>query len=610
MSYDLNFAIRPSSQAPGLDAVRAWLEKRAHWRDVASDNPRYENEATGVTMDLGFHESPGEGEDADRAPFHVYISGLRPHVVALELAEELAALVDAFDVLVNDPSDGGMGKGAFTTDGFLRSWTAYSEIDHRFSLAEAANDPPPVLSRDRLEDAWRWNRARDAFADRLGDDVFVPSIHFAADDDPEAEVKTYVAWADGTAARVPRVDSIVTPRKHVAWSAIEEAIGAAKRSEEILPHFVVDGDVLARVFEAIERAPALGMPRAVAVGDVCTKDLVDPHRMPAEERAKIQRATKLMLHAQAARFMGDRKDAIRGMREATELVPRAAYLRELATVAHEAEDHVTAFEAASRAFALEPHAFSALLGAANGAYAARYAEALELADRLLELSPGDRNAHVLRAVCLTDLARYDEAISAADEALAIDHEPMVENVKAYALAAAGREKDARAAYEHALADLDAALAAGSDEAAELHSRRAWSLLGLGRAKEAVAAAKASLKLEKDAFLALQSLGRALVAAGKPKEALAPLARAVVSRHAAPMASFHAAQAHAALGDETAAAKALRGACVSPHFEKLAREDASLAALVDKSSAELEAKAANAPAKKTSAKRKKKAPARS
>jgi tetratricopeptide (TPR) repeat protein len=308
-----------------------------------------------------------------------------------------------------------------------------------------------------------------------------------------------------------------------------------------------------------------------------------------------------MLKAQMARYQGQRTDAIRLMREATELSPRADYLRELASVAHEAADHVTAFEVASRAFAMEPHLTAALIGAVNGTYAARFAEALQLADRVHEMSPDDRNAHVIRAACLTDLARYDEAIAAADVALAMDHEPMVENMKAYALAAAGRDAEARAAYEHALGDLDAAMADASDAKADLHSRRAWSLLGLGRAKEALAAAKEALKLEKEAFLAMQSEGRALVALGKPKEALVVLERAIRSRHAAPMASFHAAEAYAALGDEAAAAQAIRAACASPHFERAARASPALAKLVDDPRGAEPARTKSAPTTATKAK---------
>lgn len=577
MSYDLSFAVRPGKEAPTREAVLAWLQNRPHWIELGGDSPRYENEATGARISFGFHDGEPEEEDRDRAPFYVYVSDLRPHVFGLEVADEVEALVRAFDVLVKDVQDEERPKGEFSRERFLQSWNKYNDWVHQWRLGQSGEDPPPVLPRERLEEVWRWNRGRESVADRLGDDVFVPTVSFFLDG---GDVRTYVAWVDGTPARVPQVDRIVTPRRSVAWSDVAQVIAEAPRGDENGPHYIVEGDVLARVFEAIERAPAIeGLPRGVPVADVCTKDIVDRFSVPPEEREKKRRAGDLMSKAQFARYQGKEHDALTMMQDATQLDPRRDYLMELAQVAHKAEAHLVAYDAASRAFALDPQQFAGLLAAANGSYAAKYEESLAIADRLCEVAPNDRNTHILRAVCLTELARYPEAIEASDAALAIEDEPMVTNMKAYALAALGREDEARATYDRALDALDAAIA-NDPKQADLHSRRAYALIGLGKAKEALAAAKEALRLEKGAFLALQSQGRALVALGKSKEALVALKAAIHSRAAAPMASFYAAQAHLALGDRSAATRALSAARASKHFERLAQNDPKLAKLLD------------------------------
>jgi tetratricopeptide (TPR) repeat protein len=335
------------------------------------------------------------------------------------------------------------------------------------------------------------------------------------------------------------------------------------------------------VFEAIDRAPAIdALPRRVSACDVCTKEIVDRYAFAAAERPKRQRAFNLRMNAQMAQG-SDPKKALALIREAATLAPdNGDILVELARIAHEQGEQRIAYEAASSALKLEPtRSFAAILAAVNASYLALYDDALALGERVAALTPDAPTGQIVRAAALTELARYDEAIAAADAALAINDDAMVVNMKAYALAASGRDAEARAAYTRALQMLDGAIAE-SPKDADLHGRRAYALLGLGEPKKALAAANAALKLSRDEFLSLQSAGRAQLALGKPKQALAALERAIKSRAAAPLASFHAAEAYAAIGDKGRARAALAAASVSKHFERLAKMNPRLAKLID------------------------------
>lgn len=326
MSFDLGFAVRPGKQPPTIAALRDWMAKRAHWKDIDTTNPEYANDATGGSIIVGFYDDPAE--DAARAPFYLSIAGMRPHVSGVEAEEEIRALVGAFDLLV-------AGEGEYSGDAFLRRWNAYNDFVHESELRSLAKDPPPSLHREALETAWRWNRARGALAARLGDGVLVPAIAFAQGDAEGDEVRTFVAWVEPTPARLPRVDSILTPRKHVAWSTIERALRKAPLSDDPAPHYVVEGDVLARVLAAIDRAPnALAMPRGVPARSVCTKELVEKYALPAAERPTRRRAVDLLWSAQMARRNGRPHEALRMLKEAAALAPEHADIAaELALVA-------------------------------------------------------------------------------------------------------------------------------------------------------------------------------------------------------------------------------------------------------------------------------------
>lgn len=568
-SYDLSFAARADVAPPSIDAVREWLSARPRWK-VDEGSGEYENPLTG--LDINATLEAEEDAPADRAPVILWIRGLRAHNAIEEAADEIEAFVAAFDLLVVEDRDEN------TKRSLDRAWLraqheAFNRTMHQFYLGQQANDWDEVLDRARLDEVIAWNRRRDALAESSGDAVFVPQILFFQRDDG---VGTFVAWAEGIAARIPEVDAIQTTGAFVPWSAIEGAIATAKRESD---HWLVTGEALGRVFAAVAQAEPSPPPRLVSPRDVLTRELVEEYLLPVAERAPRRKALELVNSGRMASFMGrTEKEKIAFFVEAADLVPNDFSTQlEAAQTAHE-KDPEQAVRLAERALTLQPtYGFVALIGAVNAMYTARWETALAFADRVLEQAPDDRNAHLVRATVLTELQRGAEAVAAADRALAIETDAMAKNVKAFALAAAGQDDEAKAVYTSALEDLDAAFAETPESAddADLHERRAYALLGLGRAKEALAAAKKAVKLDADNVLAWQSVGRATLALGQAPEAVKALRKVLAKRPTSPMAAFHLARAHALAGQPKERDAALKIVAQSPLYASLAANEPSL-----------------------------------
>lgn len=567
-SHDVYFAAAPGAQPPTVDTIARWLGERPRWK-VDGGQAEYENPLTGVDLNATI-EADGDAPEG-RVPVVVWMSGLRAHHAIEEMAVELEALVDAFTLLVVDDRD------ANTTRRFDRAWLFEEHEkfnrtmhDHRFRYLGSDHDE--VLERSRLDEVIGWNRKRDELASAIGEEVFVPQILFY---EQAGSVGTFVAWADGLAARVPRVDAIQTTRAFVPWSAIADALAGARREGD---HWLVEGDAVAAVFAAIERATAQPPPRIVRPREVLTKELVDEYILPPEQRAARREAMEMLSSGRMARFTGKTEaEAVAAMVGAAELAPEDLSIQiEVARFVHE-KAPADALRIAERVVGSHPdYTFVAVLGAANAMYLARWADAVRLANHALATTGDDRNAHLVRATALTELMQWDDAIAACDRALDLEADAMARNVKAYALAAAGRSTEARVCYEAALEELDASITESADDA-DLRERRAYALLGLERPKEALVDAKKAVSLEPESLLALQSVGRASVALGRAKPAIAALRKVIARRETSPMAALHLARAHAMLGQTAERDAALKLAAASPLQADLAAKDPSLVA---------------------------------
>jgi hypothetical protein len=272
MSYDLFFLRRPTSAAVPAEALLAYFTHRPNYA-VKNRQAWYENESTGVYFSFDLtsdDEADSEPDDSDESPeapvddlvpvgLSFNMNYFRPHFFALEAEPELTALVEHFSLLVDDPQSEGMGRGAYSRDGFLRSWNAGNAFGHSAIVSQTTKDDAPATSFDALpssalENAWAWNFRRDARQSTLGDDVFVPGIRLVRH---EGRPKTFVVWGDAIPIALPEVDLLVLVRDELAprrlfvkkqdiclvsFSALRPLLTLARRVEDGVPYHLFQYD--------------------------------------------------------------------------------------------------------------------------------------------------------------------------------------------------------------------------------------------------------------------------------------------------------------------------------------------------------------------------------
>ena len=526
MSYDLTLFSPKSTPIP-QDALRAFVEGRRYW-EWSDGSASFDHPPSGGQFSLYI---------TDDGSLSLSASGGAAHHFGPKLVSQVRALVDHFGLEVDDPQMEGMGRGPLDEDKLLAGFRFYLGFVTKSNHTLFGREIPPHGAAALLERVAAWNEALPGFE---GDDsLFTPTIQYAVGDD--GVVAPFVAWVDGP-GRLPVVDSIVTPLRRVRFAVLEEVMARVPLVAEPAPHYLVDEELAPAVAAAIAAASeTLPMPKVAPSHVVRTTEILEPY-----------------LHG------------LDGLDADT--------LSQMAFMAHQSNDSERAFDTGSRAVKLDPTSVNAaLIAGIHGTYLSRFDEALHCIDAALAVDPENDTANLVRGVILTDLARYDEALAALDRSIAADPSAMAINCKAFTLAAAGREAEAKAEYERALQLLDAELVENPEDGDTI-SRRAYALLGLGRAKEALAEGKRAKKLVGDPFLTLQSLGRAQVMLGAYKAAVAPLTEALKGRKSAPLASYYLALAQAQLDRPEKARAALVDARRSKHFAALAARDPLLAKL--------------------------------
>ena len=226
----------------------------------------YSNEDTGVYFSLEYDPQPNppddfaeyaeEGEPAEEwlpsvATFNMNYN--RPSYFGLEAAPEVAAFVEAFDLIVDDPQIDGMGRGAFSTERFVHGWSKANEWACSAIRQSAADEPPLVYPREHLRQIWKWNSGRTERQRLVGESIFVPRINFGV---REGRVVSFAIWPDAIPTLLPKVDEVLVVREQLArrrwfrrrqsetltvpWAAIESALSQSRRAAEPLLHIYPD----------------------------------------------------------------------------------------------------------------------------------------------------------------------------------------------------------------------------------------------------------------------------------------------------------------------------------------------------------------------------------
>jgi hypothetical protein len=217
VSYDLFFRGRGGSPLPVDERTfRGYFERRKHYK-LSGAQASYRHEDTGVYFSFQFQEDDSE----PAVSFNLNYS--RPHIFGLEAEPEVDAFVQAFSLEVSDPQTGGMGDGAYSSEGFLRGWNAGNKFA-RQALGTLNREVKPTLPAQVIDRCWRWNLARAEAQEDLSTTqmlpCFVPKIVALRQDG----VRTAVVWGGAMAVVIPPVDGVllVGDQPGVRYASLDE----------------------------------------------------------------------------------------------------------------------------------------------------------------------------------------------------------------------------------------------------------------------------------------------------------------------------------------------------------------------------------------------------
>jgi tetratricopeptide (TPR) repeat protein len=187
---------------------------------------------------------------------------------------------------------------------------------------------------------------------------------------------------------------------------------------------------------AADRPPYLDAylsTRASAPGFLAVPAQEEALAAAAREAARVTDQAGCIDRALALRQGGQPAPALAWARRAAAIRPSAHALNVLGTVEREAGDLAASERSLRASLAREPNPLRNAPGhvalAATLRAEGRAAEALDLADRVLESDPEDRYAHRTRAGALADLGRADEAVRALDASQPLDPQGALELVR-------------------------------------------------------------------------------------------------------------------------------------------------------------------------------------
>jgi hypothetical protein len=223
------------------------------------DDVHYSNQDTGVYFHFTYAEGgPDEDEPNRVLRSHIYfnMNFFRPHTFGLEAEPVLTALVQHFDLTVEDPQSEGMGEGEYDREGFLRGWNAGNRFAARAFGEIGTGQDALTLPAEVNRKYWYWNYSRADLLDELSDeeiDVYVPPIWYCRE---QGQIRTFSLFPNLVPTAVPRVDHVFilrnelpSPHKKkrketpawVTWDELRNAttdIGSVREAEKIDNYFL------------------------------------------------------------------------------------------------------------------------------------------------------------------------------------------------------------------------------------------------------------------------------------------------------------------------------------------------------------------------------------
>jgi len=209
MSYDLYFT---GERIPKAEFDSYFRGRKRY--ELNESQAWYSNDDSGVYFSFEYSDDDS-GEDLEWESFAAFNQNYyRPHFFALEAERELTAFVANFGCTVADPQNGGMGEGAYTSEGFLQGWNHGNKCGYS-AILSSEDAPEEVLCRPtaELEAIWRWNYTREQISESLGMDIFVPRIMFMM---IAGLLKSVCVWPDAISILMPKTDMVYSPRSELA----------------------------------------------------------------------------------------------------------------------------------------------------------------------------------------------------------------------------------------------------------------------------------------------------------------------------------------------------------------------------------------------------------
>ncbi len=259
MNYDLYFAPRITGTDIPPEDIFAYFRDRPYYL-IERNHALYNNEDTGVKFIFVYEKIVCDDEEGEITPeedrssiVSFFLGGLHPHFFLREALPELEAFIEEFDLIVEDPHEGGMGRGDFSKDLFITGWDQASRKAYEITLRQ--KQLPHALHSyptDALDKIWQWNHTRDDYQEEVGDHMYVPLISFIATPDG---AKSVVAWTDAMSAIIPKVDIVLIPRQKFAprglfrrkidvtmaeWPKIEPKLQQYPYKAEPVEHYILN----------------------------------------------------------------------------------------------------------------------------------------------------------------------------------------------------------------------------------------------------------------------------------------------------------------------------------------------------------------------------------
>ncbi len=295
MHYDLYFAPRQSEVVFTPEEFDAYFRDRPHY-SIMGTNAIYHNEDTGVQFLFVYERIECEDEnleavEEDRSSVaSFYMNYLRPHFFIREAIPEIEAFIDTFKMIVEDPHEGGMGRGDFSREIFIREWDRNNRQEYQAFLKQQGNqDSIYCYPTEELDRIWKWNQNRETYQDSLGEHIYVPLITFVS---TKQGAKTVTAWTDAISIALPKVDIVLMPRQKLApkrlfwrkiditvsdWEEIKTKVGDYPLKHDPIEHYILNYTEPPEALEnyVINKEPIREPLEVLPFGQILNKEIID-----------------------------------------------------------------------------------------------------------------------------------------------------------------------------------------------------------------------------------------------------------------------------------------------------------------------------------------------